>query len=176
MAVFQVDIQTDFYQEFITNRYFVQATNIAAAAGEGQLLAALHAKLLPPSVKIDTIRASTLAVGDELFYTVPVNIPGTRAATSQTMPPFCRYRIDFSIGYRRPLRKYLIIPFEEDSEGSSFTSAAVARVNADYINPLLNLGTVVSREGLAVLGATLNSIIGMRQLRRGSKRRAQPII
>jgi hypothetical protein len=176
MGVFQVDIQTDYYGEFISNRYFVDEPGLAEAAAIGVAIANLHAKLLPPSVKIDAIRASTPAPADNQFFTSPVNIPGTRAATSQTMPEFCRYRVDFQIGYRRPLRKFLLVPFEEDSEGSSFTGGAVARVINDYINPLIALASVCSAEGLPVINGSLNARIGMRQLRRGSKRRLQPII
>jgi len=176
MPVYKVDIQVDYYQEFVTNRYHVLADDMVQAGTRGTAIAELQKTLLPTTVNIDFIRVSTVVEGDNSFYTLPADIPGTRAATSQTMPPFCRWRADMSIGFRRPLRKYLLIPLEEDSEGASFTTAARSYFNANYGAPLFNLGYVCSEGGIVISGVSLNNIIGMRQLRRGSKRRMTPII
>ncbi len=176
VAVFAVDVQTDYYQEYVTNRYHVLADDMAQAGVRGLAIANIQKSLLPVTNNIDYVRVSTITPGDNLFYTQQANIPGTRGLTSQTMPPFCRWRCDMNVGFRRPLRKYLLIPYEEDSEGSSFTSTAITFFNTNYAAPLFQLGYVCAEDGTVIIGVSLNSQIGMRQLRRGSRRRATPII
>lgn len=176
-GVYQIDIQTNAYGEFITNVYHVQATSIENAGDQGLAIANIVKALLPTTVNIDFIRVSTPQPRDNVFYSIPVQIAGTRASGGDVLPPFNRYRIDFSIGYRRPLRKFLLWPIEGGTTGGGFSPAEIAFVTDNVITPLITSGviTLCSADGYTVLSAALNQRVGMRQLRRASKRKI-PVI
>jgi len=176
MAVFKVDIQTNYYGTFITNSYHVEAANLLTASNNGVAIANIQKTLIPSSVVIDTIRASTDALGDEVFYTRAVVIPGTRSGGGDALPTFCRWRVDMSIGFRRPLRKFLLEPTETDTTGGGFSNAALAFIQTAYCDPLVALGYVCGPDGTVINSAACNQRVGMRQLRRGSRRRTTPII
>jgi hypothetical protein len=172
MAIFQVDIQKNLYGVFITNMYNVNVATIEDAIGAGVSIANLEARLLPPDFKIDFYRVSTPAEGDDVFASVPVNIPGTRSTLgTQVMPYFNRFRVDMSQGFRRPLRKFLLLMLEGDQEAGNLTAAALEMVNIQYASPLVALGYVCGPTGVIITTAACKGPVGMRQLRRASKRK-----
>ena len=176
-SVYQIDIQTNLYGVYITNVYHVLAGDLQAAGEMGVQIAQIQANLIKPSVFINRVRASVPGSANDQFYSILTTIPGTRAGGGDVLPEFCRYRVDFNVGYRRPLRKFLLWPEEAETTGGGFYQAAVDFVNTQYIQPLLTTAGIqlCGPTGLPVLGAALNARVGMRQLRRASKRKT-PII
>lgn len=177
MAVFQVDVQTKAGAIYISNIWHVNAADLAAAHIQAGNLAVAHAMTIPSFWAIDYIRTSTPAPGDGAYIAQPINIPGTRSTPGQILPYFNRFRVTFSVGFRRPLTKYLIGVGEADCDGDQFTNAVIAEFQAGFVNAVVNGPTldVCSPGGLPVLSGGLNTAVGMHQLRRASKRRT-PVI
>lgn len=177
MAVFKVIVQVDLGDQYITNTYHVEAGSLSEAAGQGEKILTYQKTILPAGFAFNAVRASTMIPNDNSFYTIPVDVQGTRVASSDPMPMFCRFRVDFSIGYRRPLRKFLLVPLEGDQNSGQFSQAARDFVTNNYITPMLAdpIIQLVASDGSPVNSATVNPAVGMRQLRRGSKRK-NPVI
>lgn len=179
MAVFQVDIQTKAGSIYISNIYHVDAADIAGALVMGLKIADCQKVTIPSFWTIDAVRVSTPATGDGFYITQQVSIAGTRGTPGQLLPYFNRFRVLMSVGYQRPLVKYLIGVGEQDADGDTFTQAVISEFNG--VGGFCNLirttpGLVVcSPTGLPILTASLAAAVGMRQLRRASKRKA-PVI
>ena len=176
MPVLQLDIEQKYSADYISNRYWILATDIPDGLSKGLVIANLHRTLFTSGFVVSGIRVSTPLEGDNLFGTMPLNLPGTRSTSGSPMPPWNRFRVDFQHGFKRPLRKFLIAPQTGDISGDSFQSATIAYVNENYCVPIVGLEYVVDRSGALVESASLNPVVGMRQLRRGSKRKTTPII
>jgi len=177
MPVFKVDVQTNIGNAFVTNVYHVNAVDMDDATTQAGIIVGLQRTVLPTGFTIDAMRISTPAEGDGIFNTVPLNVAGTRATSTDPMPMFCRFRVDFSVGFRRPLRKFLLVPLEGDQNSGTLTSTARAYVEDNYIEPLLASPDVnlCGADGTPVVSGVCNAQVGMRQLRRASKR-TSPVI
>jgi hypothetical protein len=177
MPVLQIDIQTRVGEVYMSNVYHVIATDYADAIVQGDLIVFQQAKVLPDAWLINHMRISTPALADNSFVSRPLNVPGTRASSSQGLPLYCRFRVDFSVGFRRPLRKFLVGVLEDDQATGLLTQAAINLVTVNYVDPLKTQGTVklCALDGTPVNGGAVVSAVGMRQLRRGSKRK-KPVI
>lgn len=177
MPVFQVDVQTRAGSIYVTNLWHVQAADMGDARDQAVALAHIHAKVLPTFWAIDSVRASTPAEGDNFFATVPLDLPGERTVSSDMLPPFCRYLINFQQGFRRPCRKFIIGIPEGDTDGDTVKTAAVDFIQTQFITPLF-ASTAINAcgpTGILLESGRCSSAVGMRQLRRASKRKS-PVI
>ena len=170
MAIYQVDVQLNYYGEYITNVYHVDTPTIDAAAAAALDIVDIHAALVVATVNYNHVRVSSPTPADNVYLSIPINVPGTRSAGSQDMPPFCRFRVDMSVGATRPLRKFLMSPQQDDCVGGGLTPTAQTFVATNYCTPLVALGVVCSPAGLPVISAGVDQRVGMRQLKRASKR------
>jgi len=176
MAVFQVDIQTRAGAIYVSNVYHVVATDLSDAREQGLVIVNIQRATLPTFWSITAIRVATPAEADNQFVSEPLAVPGTRSV-GQVMPPFVRFRVDFRQGFRRPGRKFLIGVAEDDSNGDTFNQGAIDFIRTNYINPILDAEglTLCGPDGSLFIGGDLNTNVGMRQLRRASKRKT-PVI
>lgn len=90
------------------------------------------------------------------------------------MPLFVVARIDFTVaGNGRPSRKYLRAVLDEAKvSGMKISADAVANLTA-YAGEVGSTG-VCDVDGQDIVGGACNPNVGMRQLRRGSKKKATP--
>lgn len=177
MPIYQVDIQTKAGGIFVSNVYHVAAADLPAARTAGLYIAHTQATLVPTFWSIDHMRISTPAPNDGLFISIPLAIPGTRSGAGVQLPPFCRYRVDFEQGFKRPCRKFIIGVLEGDTEGDDLTQSAIDFVQTNYVNPLFTNSAVVltGPDGTIITAGQPAKAVGMRQLRRASKRKS-PVI
>lgn len=176
MAVFQIDVQTRAGAIYISNMYHVVAVDLSDARDQALTIIDIQRATLPTFWSITAFRVATPQEADNQFVSEPVAIPGTRSI-GQAMPPFVRFRVDFRQGFRRPGRKFLIGVAEADSDGDTFTQDAIDYIRNNYVNPLLDAPGLVlcGPAGSLFVGGDLNKTVGMRQLRRASKRK-KPVI
>jgi hypothetical protein len=175
----QVDIQKVLGGEYWTNRYLISlAPGTTEAETCAMQIAEAERNLYPVSIRINRIRISTALEGDTVFQSWDPGYVGNRnPAPPFMLPLFCIVRVDFGAGLGRPSRKYLRGALHEDDvEGSALTQAFKNAVVNPYANTISGLACVVDPQGDDLNGFTVASLIGMRQLRRGSKRRATPVI
>lgn len=103
---------------------------------------------------------------------------GAIGSTTVALPLFNVVRVDFRTSSGRPSRKYLrilLVPADVAGSGGILPST-VGYVTTDYSEPMALDTRFVDVDGEAFTGFTTYNMIAMRQLRRGSKRRLQPII
>ena len=108
---------------------------------------------------------------------VPLTGTGARTAVD-SLPLFNVWRVDFAVAVGRPNRKYLRGPIAEGDQASGLISPSITStiLTTNYINPLLALGVLVDTQGNSVTSGNAWPYVGMRQLRRGSKRKTTPVI
>lgn len=177
MPVYQLDLQTKVGNEYVSNVYHVVATSLATANDQGIALANIHAATIPAFWSIDYLRTSTPTPGDEEFIATPLNIPGTRSVSGQQLPLFNRFRVRFQCASGRPGVKFLVGVAEVDVNGTDFETSAITFIETAYLQPIYDdTDLVLCRPDGTLFGAgALQRAVGMRQLRRASKRKT-PVI
>jgi len=159
--------------EYWVNVYWTAGTIGDAGPVAAALIAAERA-LYYPSVTITKARIDDGVPNTDLFSTVVVNQAGTRGAAADPLPLFAVGRVDFTInGQGRPGRKYLR-GFLQESDTSNFvlTAGAITALQT-YADAVVAAG-VTDADGQAIVDGSPMPAIGMRQLRRGSKKKATP--
>lgn len=183
MPIFQVDIEKNYISEFWTNRYLLQAANIVDARSAGQLIVDAERTFHKSWITFTKYRTRTVVEGDDAFITTPLNIQGSWDVAGDAWPLFNVVRVDFTTqGLGRPSRKFYRCGL---SDGNVNNGGVLApdTVNlfllslSDLIEVLNSSTTLwVDPDNQIINSAVIYPQVGMRQLRRGSKRRATPIL
>lgn len=179
IPVAQVDIQKVFGNEYWTNRYLI---DLAVGTTEAETLALAIANaergMYYSTVRIDKIRIATLTPEDNVFQTWNPNLVGARQGAGVVLLPlFNVVRIDFGAGLGRPSRKYLRGALAEiDIEGNVLGSTFIDVFAEPYAQAISDLVGIVDPQGSDLNGFSIATAVGMRQLRRGSRRRSEPVL
>lgn len=182
MPVFQIDVEKTLGGEFWTNVYYVQAGNLAQAVAAAQDVALMERSFHYSYVLFTKARVRTTVEGDFVYETVPINEFGqVDPLGSPHLPLFNVLRADFQVGGSRPSRKYYKLPILENNQNNGLIdpglSADVATKLNARLEALATAGTpLCDPQGQILQAATTFRNVGMRQLRRGSKRKLKPII
>lgn len=179
MAQFKIDIQKSFTGLFWTNRYIVEAADLAAAADVGETIMGAEQTLTISAFTMDKYRVSTGLVGDDSYVIVPVNEPGSREATGALLPLFNVARADFAPASGRPSRKYLRCGITADDLSALVTfalDAAFVSALQAYADALVALPEFVDPQGQTFITGSAVQLVAMHQLRRGSRRPTEPVI
>jgi hypothetical protein len=117
------------------------------------------------------MRVSDTDPNTEIFSTVVLNLVGNRASTTALLPLFNVLRVDFSAVQGRPSRKYLRgVLTESDVVGPNIEIAALGEFQVAYADAMLGMAEYVDVDGEQFSAAACLRPVGMRQLRRGSRR------
>lgn len=173
----QIDIQKKLGTEYWTNVYHVARSNQAAAAAAADFWVGIERSIHSEDVQFVSYRVAPFP-GPSEGTIYPIGLFGSRP-TADSLPLFNVLRVDFPAPTGRPSRKYYRLPVREgDQANGSFTSAAMT----DFINQFVatfedpDSAGLIDVDGQLLTSATPMITVGMRQLRRGSKRRLQPVI
>lgn len=181
MSVYQIDIEKSFSPTtgstvFWTNVYHVDVTDLAAAITAGNSIVTLEKTIHANTTSFTKMRTRQAGVPGAPGTITPLSGVGGRAA-SNPLPLFNVYRIDFGVSGGRPSRKYIRAPLSStDSTAGAVTGSTVTLIQNSYVTPLLNMNVLCDPQGQAFVNGTIWPYVGMRQLRRGSKRKATPVI
>lgn len=175
MPLYKVDVEKLYLTEYWSNRYLVEANTIQDAANAADTIVATERTFHTTLVQFTKVRTSEFPQGGGFFIVKPIGLPGQRANSGDLLPLFVTVRVDFPAGLGRPSRKYYRgVISEADIAGANLLAAArtfiQTSVNAFDPQPLVD--PQVSPLGTGVVQSTVQ----MRQLRRGTKRRQNPII
>lgn len=173
MPVFSLDIEKRLGTEFWTNRYILEATDIAQAVALGLNITGAEQTFHGTPVTFTRYRVSNLGEGNEQYTIVPLNLQGVRAV-SQLLPLFNTLRMDFPAPTGRPSRKfYRGVLDETDINGSAvgtdFSSAANA-ISAQ-LKASSEFPGIIDPQGAILGDAVVYPFVQMRQLRRSRRRR-----
>jgi hypothetical protein len=179
MPLFQMDSQKVFQNEYWTNRYILNATDLATAVTAAAFIRAAEKAVHYDIVTLDKYRVSDMLPGTDVYQVISDNVAGSRSTGGgDYLPLFNVVRCDFNtVGGGRPSRKYLRIPLGEGEQTAGVLAPAVITFfMTNFVTPLVSLGNFVDVDGQAFTTGSVHRLVGMRQLRRGSKRKQQPII
>jgi hypothetical protein len=176
MDVWQIVIEKNLGTEYWVNDYHVQANDFADAVAAGGDIVAIERNVHTTLVSFTKYRvrpAGSTAQGT----VIAVGLNGLAGATTDYLPLYCTARIDMAPASGRVGRKYLKLPISEAAQaGGQFNAGFIDFMGINYITPLLALGVTCKPGGEVFSSMGVVPAVQMRQLRRGSRRRLQPII
>lgn len=178
-AIAQIDVEKMALGETFTNRYLVDVEpgDLAAALLITAIVDA-EKQMMYDNVTFIRARHSTLAEGDDEYTMTILSGSGARGLGSDhLLPLFNVVRIDFQPTAGRPSRKYLRGCIAEgDVDGHLFIAGYEAGHAAGYISSITGQAHIVDPQGDDLVTGKMWPFVAMRQLRRGSKRRATPVL
>jgi hypothetical protein len=177
MALWSVDIEKFTAGEYWTNRYIVNQPDITLAQASGLGITNFERSVTSDSVTFTKYRVSDLNPETDLYVIVPLGNLGQRSAATPLLPLFNVVRVDFGTGSGRPSRKYLRgILVEGDITFNTISTDLITLINTNYADPLVAANAYVDVDGEEIINRAVYSNVAMRQLRRGSRRRTEPIL
>jgi hypothetical protein len=179
MPLYSLDIEKEHQGEYWTNRYILAGPVMPDAfTGTANDILAAERAVTYGNVTFTKLRVSDTNPTTDTYIIRPLGLTGLRAfANVLLLPLFCVVRVDFPASAGRPSRKYLRgVLSENDILGQDVEPAIVNFVNTQYGDVLGALADYVDVDGQNLAEGRASAKVGMRQLRRGSRRRAAPVI
>lgn len=177
MALWQADIEKQIGEERWTNRYILDSVTLAGAHAVALQIVALERAVHSTAVTFNRVRTSDQVQNTDVYAVDDLGTLGQQVYGGEYMPLHNVAVVDFNTSEGRPSRKYLRLPFyEEHNVNGNVSQALINLLMTSYATPLLNINSFVDVDGQEFFSASVKRRVGMRQLRRGSKRRVQPII
>jgi hypothetical protein len=179
MPRYNVDIEKMLEGEYWTNRYVVQNADLAAAVVSANMIYEYERAIHTNIVLFTKYRASDQVPGTDVYQVVTLNTMGLATLTTDYWPLFNVVRCDFNPeGGGRPSRKYLRLPI---AEGNITTKGQLSTAWRDalktaYVDPLVAMVAFVDVDDQALTSGSVYPFVSMRQLRRGSKRKLNPVL
>lgn len=175
---FQCDIQKRVGGEYWTNRYVLAGEGITPLVAVANQIVAAEKAVHYAAVEFVSLRVSDTNPATDAYVTQPIGGTGAISMTGITlMPLFVVVRVEFGAELGRPSRKYLRGCLSEgDVTFNDISSARALFIFDNYGQTLRDLPQFVDVDGQQLITATVVPQVGMRQLRRGSKRKTQPVI
>lgn len=182
MPVFQVDTEKALNGRNWSNRYLMIADTIESArVMSGEIIDA-ERTVTASQVTFTKWRVSAFGIDSPQYIVTPLNLPGLRVVTDM-LPLFNVVRVDIFAGAYAPGRKYLHGCLgEQDQSSGLLTQTAIDFFQTSYADIIVGVTTLIVGSGLppdgqrAIESASVFREVGMRQLKRGSKRKTAPII
>jgi len=183
MALYQVDVEKSFGGEFWTNRYVINSSTLENADEGADIIVARERIFHRESVQFTKVRTRTFVAGDDTYSSRPLSGSGEVPPSGALLPLFNVIRVDFPAeGGGRPSRKYYRIgicagdmadDFIVNNTILSLTESGLAGMIAELAG---NATPFVDVDGQELSDPTAFATIAMRQLRKGSRRRTEPIL
>lgn len=178
-GVYQVDIQKIYNGvETWTNVYHVTAPDQTQAMAHGVEIANIEKTIHSNDITINAIRVRPFPTAPgAVGFTNTVNIVGTASNTSP-VPLECCVRVTMSNGTTRPSSKYLrgCIGVGDFSGRQNVGASLKTAINTNYCVPLAAKTYLVDVHGGLMPTMIVQTKVANHQLRRGSKRKAVPVI
>lgn len=172
---YQIVIQKFLNGEYWVNDYHVQAASPSEAHTRGLAIVAIERSVHKVITAFVNMRVRNAAGGGQ-GTVYPLGLFG-QAGVDDYFPLYCTVRVDMSPEFGRVGRKYLRLPLEEGgATNGTLTASTINFINQSYATPLANLAYVCKPNGQDFVAASAVPGLQMRQLRRGTRRRTQPII
>jgi hypothetical protein len=175
-GTYQIDIEKQLGTERWTNVYYVTAASANAATTLGGFIVTAEKQLHMTQVSFVQMRVRPMPVGSGEGTTSPLTGTGVRIG-SDFLPLFNVIRVDFRVDSGRPSRKYYRAPVDDGDTTQGVLNTASRDFFQAQVNTMLaNVPELVDVDGQPWISGTVHNFVGMRQLRRGSKRKATGIL
>jgi len=172
LGLYYVDIEKSYQNEFWTNRYVIAASSPAAGAATADSLVTCERSGLTTLCLVTKYRISDDVPLTDNYFIKTVNLAGQKAVAGTLMPLFNVVRIDFNVvSGGRPSRKYMRGWLGEGDVEFDNLAAASLTTFQTVANYFVTVQNYLDVDGQTFGSASVNAKVGMRQLRRGSKRK-----
>jgi hypothetical protein len=173
-----LDIQKSWGGEYWTNRYILDVVDIPSGVTVADSIVGWEKDITLNIIEFVSYRLSDMIPGTDSYLVVPLTGFGERSVASQGLPLFNVLRVDFGVGLGRPSRKYLrgVLVESDQSALGQLETASITEFAAAYVAPLVAITQYVDVDGQPIISGAVHPKVGMRQLRRGSKRKLEPVI
>lgn len=184
MPLFKVDTEKSYGSEFWTNRYIIEAGSIENAQEGGLIIIEAEREFHRTFVNFTKLRVSTFTPNDDVFIVTPYSADGNLVPSSGGVLPLWNVvRVDLAVeGFGRPSRKFYRTGLMAGDVTLDFTitgdalNVVVPSVEAMIAELQSNASPLVDVDGQNIASSVSYGLIAMRQLRRGSRRRTEPIL
>lgn len=174
-GLWQIDIQKSNETEFWTNVYHCDRASFSEAKDTALAIVAAEKTIHTQHVQFVSMRIRAYPSGGQQGTVFQLDGTGAVGA-SEFLPLFNVARVTFSVEQGRPSRKYYRLPVGEgEQQYGVWTPSKITFLN-NLLTAMLNIPGLCDESGNEFVGISLVPQVGMRQLRRGSKRRAAPVI
>lgn len=163
--------------EYWTNIYHLVATDVGDALTYTDSIVAAERPLYTGAVTITKGRVDDALPNTDVSAVKVFNVAGTRTPPLEhAVPLFVVARVDFTVlGGGRPSRKYLRSVFYEADISFTIIEAPVKALLQTYANAVCSTGMCDVDNQAFVVGVPFPAP-AMRQLRRGSKKKKDPLL
>ena len=177
MPQFQVDIQKVVGTEYFTNVYHLEAASLTDAQTMGFAIVDAEKLIHHENVLFDRMRVSAMPVSGGVFIATGLTGPGLAPGPAD-VPLFVVARMEFTTGFGRPgIKMYRGVLTEGDLVGLDALSTAFITFMSGWVGDLIDaVPTLQKVNGEIFVGGSVSPTPGMRQLRRGSAKRTEPVI
>jgi len=173
LGLYYVDIEKAYQNEFWTNRYVIAASSPSAGAATADSLVAVERTLHYTPILITRYRISDDVPLTDNYFIKTVNLAGQSVVAGDLLPLFNVLRCDFNVvSGGRPSRKYFRgCLLEADITFNDLVAGALTN-RQNQCNQFITIQNFLDVDGQTFASASVSPKVGMRQLRRGSKRKA----
>lgn len=175
-APFETTIEKSLYGEFWVNRYYLDAPDLASASALAEQIYDAERTIHRAMVVFTKLSVRSTVLNDFVYQSIPLNQPGLNAnPTGNMMPLFAVARVDLSVAASKPSRKYLRgVLSEDDVNAMDVSSTMVTFINTNYVNVIAGIAGLCDPQKADIYGGACSPKTGIRQLRRGSKKKLIP--
>jgi hypothetical protein len=177
MPVYKLDYQFVVGTEYWTNKWYVIATDRVDAVTAANAIATIMAGFVLQPVVLDKVRITPEPFLKNVYQDIALSLTGT-AGAGPVAPLFNCARLRSSGNYGRQTNHYMRGTVQLDSIAADqrFNAGAITFFNGKCAQ-LMDLNwPLCDKNGYVYVYLNVSPIVGMRQLRRGSKRRVRPVI
>jgi len=177
MPIYQIDVQAQLAGEYFSNVWHVNATDYVQALGWADAIAEITASQSHSSVVVDKARVALYPLAGGQGTVRSYALQGGQGDYDY-LPLFNIVRVDWQPALGRPSRKYMRFPVNEGIQIKGIMSPGqVAAYQTGFVLAIqVQVPGLCDIQGRPFVDGVVFAQVGMRQLRRGSKRRLQPII
>lgn len=176
MAIWQCTIEKSLGGEYWCNVYHVNAVSLQEAYDAGAAIVVLEKAISSQAVSFTKMRLRQTITPQAQGTVFPLGVTGDKPPYSY-MPLFVVARVDIALEQGRPDRKYLKPPLGVGGiSNGQLTTDTLNVFQNGYATPITDVPGICDSIGNPWISAKVNPVVGMRQLRRGSRKRTTPII
>lgn len=176
MAVWELSIEKQLLTEYWLNVYHCDVATQAEAKTVADAIVEAEQAITMGIVTFNKMRIRQVSSAPGPGTVYPIGSNGT-LPQSPYLPLFNVCRIDFAVPVGRPSRKYIKQPIAMSSvSNGQFQPSALTFFQTEYCTPILSIPGICASDGQPFLNAAPIPAVGMRQLRRGTRKKSTPII
>lgn len=173
----EITIEKVFNGVYFVNRYLVSRGTPGAAVADVAPIVNMEKQFFGTGVSFTKARVSDGIPGTDSYIIVPLSGSGGVSSGSTQTPLFNTVRVDLGVNAGRPSRKYYRVSVASgQAEGQNWSTGYQETVQVNWNAMIASDVPLCDPDGQLIINAAVLRPVQMRQVRRGSRKKMQPII